>query len=69
MKLPKSYEEVPYTLRIEIEEAFGIYFKEEFLEDYLRGVVENDYTTLDEIEHETFKFFEEYYLSRLNDEF
>jgi len=67
--LPDEWGSIPETLRMEIEGAFGTYFIESLAEMYLRGTWENDDITLNEIEHETFKFIEEYYNSRQMDEF
>ena len=67
--LPDEWDSIPETLRMEIEGAFGTYFIESLAEMYLRGTWENDDITLNEVEHETFKFIEEYYQSRQMDEF
>ena len=67
--LPDEWHSIPETLRMEIEAAFGTYFIESLAEMYLRGVYEEDTISLDEVEHETFKFIEEYYNSRQMDEF
>ena len=67
--IPDEWVSIPETLRMEIEAAFGTYFIESLAEMYLRGVVEEDTIPLDEVEHETFKFIEEYYNSRQMDEF
>lgn len=67
--LPSEWGDISKTLRVEIEEAFGTYFIESLAEMYLRGTWEEDDITLNEVEHETFKFIEEYYQSRQMDEF
>jgi len=68
IELPENWDDFPHTIQNEIRESFGVFFEEELIDLYLRGILSDD-LALDECVHESFKYIEEYYQSRQMDEF
>lgn len=67
--LPDTYNDICPSLREELEDSFGVYFTEELIEMYLRGIYEHDHVTLDECENEAEEFVHEYLMDKLQDQY
>lgn len=69
IEIPTKYNDISLVLRQEIEESFKVYFSEELLDVFCRGVYDADDVALDEVEEEAKDYINKFLMERLMDEF